>query len=604
MIGSGSYRKVRRLQQNTPAAPAVRETLERLLASETFGRSERARKLIRYLVEREQAGEAERLKGFSIAMDVFGKDADFDPSTDAVVRVQAGRLRELLAQYFATEGASDPVRIIIPRGTYVPAYEHVAKTQPAANGENAGGQVRPQNVGVVAAIGSRPLALPGGLGRHRPPSSEVRVIRHLRLFWAAITIVIAMLGFVVYRTTTPETADSGDIVTAATDQPPMNGAVTARIAAEVLPTIHIHSNADHPNTARVGSVLRRALSGFDTIAFIVHDHIADERLPEKLDFVFELSTGVDPDNVVVELHHSESGKVLLSRTLSAQEVANSLDDRVATILSATIPVSGILYAHIEQNGLQSGLTNCLLLNDDYYLNQTPENHLAAYKCFQVLVHAGAKSPLVYSEIAALHLKTVTDGYDYPKGATEEQALALARRAVLMGPTSAYAHRAYGFLNSRVGTAEESIRWMKKAYELNTFDLSMAAAYAYSLIFSGNYADGVPVMKRAVELSSAHPTWWDYGLFLGQYMLDNKAGAAQAVDALATTKRPHYLAARLIVAFEAGERATAEVLINQLVTSYAKFAADPRDYFVKANYPADLADKFAGALRSAGLGRRG
>ena len=86
------------MQQNTPAAPAVRETLERLLASETFGRSERARKLISYLVEREQAGEAERLKGFSIAMDVFGKDADFDSSTDAVVRVHAGRLRELLSQ--------------------------------------------------------------------------------------------------------------------------------------------------------------------------------------------------------------------------------------------------------------------------------------------------------------------------------------------------------------------------------------------------------------------------------------------------------------------------------------------------------------------------
>ena len=71
------------MQHATPAAPAVRETLERLLASQTFGRSERARKLLRYLVEREQAGEGDRLKGFSIAMDVFGKDGDFDPSTDA-----------------------------------------------------------------------------------------------------------------------------------------------------------------------------------------------------------------------------------------------------------------------------------------------------------------------------------------------------------------------------------------------------------------------------------------------------------------------------------------------------------------------------------------
>ncbi len=86
------------MQHSTPAAPALRATLERLLASETFGRSERARELLRYLVERQLAGEADRLKGFAIAVDVFGKNAGFDSSTDAVVRVQAGRLRELLNQ--------------------------------------------------------------------------------------------------------------------------------------------------------------------------------------------------------------------------------------------------------------------------------------------------------------------------------------------------------------------------------------------------------------------------------------------------------------------------------------------------------------------------
>ena len=45
-------------------------------------------------------------------------------------------------------------------------------------------------------------------------------------------------------------------------------------------------------------------------------------------------------------------------------------------------------------------------------------------------------------------------------------MSLARRAVQMGPTSPYAHRAYGYLNSRLGNSEESIRWMRKAYELN------------------------------------------------------------------------------------------------------------------------------------------
>lgn len=589
------------MQQNTPAAPAVRETLERLLASETFGRSERARKLIRYLVEREQAGEAERLKGFSIAMDVFGKDADFDSATDAVVRVQAGRLRELLSQYFATEGASDPVRIVIPRGTYVPAYEFGEKIQPKTAPEDKAGAT-PQSFGVAGAIGGHPLVLPSGLSRHRPPPPPgAQLVRQLRLFWAAIAVVIAMLGFVMYRTVISETAAVGDIITAATGQAPAGGADGARIAAEALPTVHIRNASEDQNAVRVASVLRRALSGFDTVSFIANDSTAGGKSPGKLDFFFAISAGVDPGAVVVELQHTASGKILLSRTLSADEVAASLEDRVATMLSASIPVSGILYAHIEQNALQSGLTNCLLLNDDYYLSQTVENHLAASKCFETLMKAGAKSPLVYSELAALHLKAVTDGYDYPKGVTEAEALDLARRAVLMGATSPYAHRAYGFLNSRTGTSEESIHWMQKAYELNTFDLSMAAAYAYALIFSGDYVNGVPVMRRAVELSSAHPSWWDFGLFLGQYMLNDKSGAARAVDALATTKRPQYLAARLVVAFEAGDSAASRQLADEIAANYASFAADPRATFVKAKYPADFTDRFVADLRAAGLG---
>jgi len=151
----------------------VRETLERILASETFGRSERARRLLRYLVEREQDGAADRLKGFSIAVDVFGKDTDFDSATDAVVRVQAKRLRELLRQYSATEGAGDPLRIVIPRGGYAPAYERNAAVPPAAE---------PEALPVPAA------AIPF-------PS----IVRQLKLVWLTFALVVAMLGVLIVR---------------------------------------------------------------------------------------------------------------------------------------------------------------------------------------------------------------------------------------------------------------------------------------------------------------------------------------------------------------------------------------------------------------------
>ena len=577
------------MQSTTPAAPAVRETLEKVLASETFSRSERARHLLRYLVEREQAGEAERLKGFSIAVDVFGKDAGFDPANDPVVRVQAGRLRELLAQYAAAEGASEPIRISIPRGSYVPTYEWA---QPC---DKASSEPLPD---LAPAVAARVVKSAGAARQSQSSPVQFNVGRQVRLVWVALAAIIAMLGFLVLRMSLPGTPPPGTMMTASTD----STAAVVQASATGLPSVAVESPGSDEGVARVAGVFRRALPGFDTVDFIASQPATASTQVEPLAFAFDIAPGQEPGGVDVSLQNRATGKVLASWTLATKDVdAHKLDDEVADILSSTIPVSGILYSFVEQAGLQRGLGKCLLLNDDYYLDQKSGTHLPAYRCFEEMMREGSKSPLVYSEMAALHLETVTDKYDYPANATEEQALKLAHQAVQMGATSPYAHRAYGFLLSRTGKSEESIRFMRKAYELNTFDLSMAAAYAYALVFAGDYDLATPIMRRAVEASSSHPSWWDYALFLGSLMTDDQNSAARAAETLATTKRPHYLGARLIVAAAAHNETQRVALIEQIVKEYPKFAADPRATFVKANYPADLTDRLVASLRSAGLG---
>ena len=208
-------------------------------------------------------------------------------------------------------------------------------------------------------------------------------------------------------------------------------------------------------------------------------------------------------------------------------------------------------------------------------SRVPARHLAAYQCLEKLVGGDAKSPLVYSELAALHIEAETDHYPYPANPSDEQAMALARRAVQIGPTSPYAHRAVGFVYSQMDNRPESIRWMRKAYELNTYDLSMAASYGYALVFAGDYREGASILQRAVDASSAHPTWWDYGLFLAEFMLDDMDKASRAADALLMPKKSHYLAARLIVAQSRGDRERAGALAAELGGTYPKFAADPR-----------------------------
>ncbi|MER8918319.1 hypothetical protein [Mesorhizobium sp. M0802] len=586
------------MQHATPAAPAVRETLERLLASETFGRSERARKLLRYLVEREQAGEADRLKGFSIAMDVFGKDGDFDSSTDAVVRVQAGRLRELLQHYFANEGVAEPVRIAIPRGGYVPSYELNAIRLPVGQ--------EPLAAAVAGLPGSPDQtaldAVPAGATAAGVTEPGPSLARHLQFFWVAMTLVILMLGVLILRQGSGALLASSDPTSVVE-----TAGVTSSIASpsmEALPLVYIAVKATGPEAGRVAASLRAGLAGFDTIDFIGRD--ADSKRDPSTDptsFVFDVLPGPMAGDVTLELQSVATGRVLLSRSLTAADSApGTVEDRIAAILSSTIPASGPLYSYIEQNGIQTGLTSCLILNDRYYLDQSTRTHEAAYRCLDKLAGQGAKSSLVYSELASLTLEAATDHYAYPPGATVEQAMSFAHRAIQMGPTSPYAHRAYGYLNSRLGNTEESIRWMRKAYELNPYDLGMAAAYGYGLIFAGKYAEGTPILTHAVETFSGHPTWWDFGLFAGQFMLGDMNKAAIASESLRTTAmKSHYLAARLIGAKAAGREQLAAKLLDELTTKFPKFAADPRAAFAERKYPADLTDRLVEALRAAGLG---
>ncbi|TGR30567.1 MULTISPECIES: hypothetical protein [unclassified Mesorhizobium] len=585
------------MQHATPAAPAVRETLERLLASETFGRSERARKLLRYLVEREQAGEADRLKGFSIAMDVFGKDGDFDPSTDAVVRVQAGRLRELLQQYFANEGVAEPFRIAIPRGSYVPAYELNAirlpePAKPAEQIEAVAAPSEPPGDAIAAAALLAPAAAP-----------EPSVARHLRFFWMAIAVVIAMLGVLILRQGSGALLAGSDLATTL-ETAGLTGSIAPSAASEALPLVYIAVKASGTDASRVAATLRAGLSGFDTIDFIGRDTVnKTDPVASATSFIFDILPGPDTGDITIELQSVATGRVLLSRNLTAADSApTTVESRIAGILTSALPASGMIYSYLEQSGIQTALTQCLTLNDKYYLDQNARTHEAAYRCLETLAENGAKSPLVYSEIASLHLEAVNDHYAYPPDATIEKAMTFAHRAVQMGPTSPYAHRSYGYINSRLGNADEALRWMRKAYDLNPYDLAMAAAYGYGLIFAGRYAEGTPILAQAVDASSGHPTWWDFGLFAGELMLGDTNKAAIASSSLRTTAtKSHYLAARLIGAKIAGQDNLARKLVDELTAKFPKFAADPRATFIDRKYPPDLTERLVGALRAAGLG---
>jgi len=100
----------------------IQEQLGKLLESSLFRRSPRLAAFLEYVVNETLADRGRLLKGFNIALDVFGRDASFDGSTDPLVRVQARNLRLALERYYLGEGKNDGIRIEIPKGVYTASF--------------------------------------------------------------------------------------------------------------------------------------------------------------------------------------------------------------------------------------------------------------------------------------------------------------------------------------------------------------------------------------------------------------------------------------------------------------------------------------------------
>jgi hypothetical protein len=95
---------------------ALCEALERVLQSSVFSSTERSSGFLRYIFDATLSGQTKQLNQYDIAMDVFDQDEDFDPVTNAIVRVEAGRLRSRLREYYNDEGLRDNLVIELPKG--------------------------------------------------------------------------------------------------------------------------------------------------------------------------------------------------------------------------------------------------------------------------------------------------------------------------------------------------------------------------------------------------------------------------------------------------------------------------------------------------------
>ena len=180
------------MQQTTLGVDARSSQVRKILDSRAFRNTEVLKRLLQYLGQRAMAGQADDLKEYTVGVEAFGKPSDYDPRTDASVRVQAGKLRQKLEEYHRTEGLEDEFVVELPKGHFKLEFRpRPAEMAPAP------AKPRPRWVVVVALAGlvAAGYALVYAL---RPPPLQKQWTPEMEEFWRPFLIsprpVMVMMG--------------------------------------------------------------------------------------------------------------------------------------------------------------------------------------------------------------------------------------------------------------------------------------------------------------------------------------------------------------------------------------------------------------------------
>jgi hypothetical protein len=163
---------------------AVLKQLERLLGNPHFSHSRRFPSFLRFVIDQTLAGQTELLKERTLGIEIFGRDADYDTSSDPIVRVTAAEIRKRIAQYYQEPGHEGELRLSLPPGSYVPQF-HWPQT---AVTPRDGGEAATQGLAEgVAAFEPSPAVVPSEASRS--PSGEIWGRRLLPMLTVAAVLV-------------------------------------------------------------------------------------------------------------------------------------------------------------------------------------------------------------------------------------------------------------------------------------------------------------------------------------------------------------------------------------------------------------------------------
>lgn len=463
----------------------ARAALDRILADSQFHATERHRKLLRYLVDEFFAGRSGQVKAYTIAIDVFGRPASFDPATDPIVRVEASRLRAALTQYYETVGERVGLRIELPKGNYVP---HFAVDDRSPDPTHIATSIRetecePEEFVGVAPAPVQPKRRPFGL------------------------IAVAVAG---------TAAMAGAFYLSVVERLPWQPVLSAK------PTIVIDvptgSGAGDEEQRKAGDYLVHALSQFSAVRTLAQAPAAGVDVASITGWVasaspvklqgskeYRLSVAYSADvkehQVSWQVVDAQSNEALRAGTAKAgidsgdaREVQEKLLARLARSLAGEEGVIVSLEAARQLVSPSIGY-GCVLLADVALARIDPEGLVSAHACLEQSVTYQATDPDV---LASLAMVLVATGEASTSPTVAARAVKLADKAVALAPQSSQSYIAQMQARFASGDTEAAFMSGRRAIALNPLDDAIPARLGLLLFVSGQYSEGVN-LARAAEM---------------------------------------------------------------------------------------------------------
>jgi adenylate cyclase len=528
---------------NQPNDAAVRAQVERMTASTVFRNSPQLATFLWFIVEAQLRGKGERLKGYTIGVEVLRRDTNFDPQVDPIVRVEATRLRRALERYYVGPGASDTIMISLPRGGYVPRIGW----RSAHDGVDASHK--------LDAAPSQPRLLPG----NGMPTLRVAPFVVLGTPQARVVSIEAIGSKLA------EAFALFDIINILAAAPPV------------------------ARTAQGGAPQPAARSDYRLDGVI-------EYRGETVDLRFRL---IDESDATVIWSRSFEG---LSCTEDCEKTEQAIILQLATTI---VQPFGVISANDRARRLSTGKLDmrycCLLEAGDALRTYDPVAHVRVREGLEHLVAVDPNFASGYTTLGIFYSREYHTGFGARPGDGQplDRALKAVRRGIELRPQNARGYHILFNILFFLGEDEGGIQTAEKALGLNKYDLLIPADFGGRLICAGRVERGMEILRNAVGAGAIMPGWYHFYLFLAHYVRGEWTEAGYQAAQITSDSYVYGQLAKAIIAHRGGEAAEAERAVKAIVAAQPSWRDDSRREIGKSVTAPEIADRLTADLLATG-----